>query len=140
MSAAATASHYDTLGVRLDADADELRRAYRRAAQRHHPDRLPACGQAQDRMAQINSAYAVLSHPQRRASYDQWMRAREARSRAEAAVAASQPSRFAAGWPWGLVAATMAVAMGTVGMVLYRTALPNFPVAASHASANLPAR
>ena len=133
MPAAAAPSHYDTLGVPCAAGAEELRRAYRRAAQRHHPDRRPDCELAQGRMAAINEAYAVLSHPQRRASYDEWLKARELRARAEAAFKAAQPSRFSAGWPWGLLAATMAVALGTVGVVLYRTTLPALAIAAQHA-------
>jgi curved DNA-binding protein CbpA len=140
MARPAEPSHYETLGVTRSAAHDELRLAYRRAAQHHHPDRQPGDGHAQHRMAAINEAYAVLSHPQRRASYDQWLRAREARCRAEAAAAAAQPSRFAAGWPWGLVAATMAIALGTVGAVLYRTALPTLAVAAQHAPAKYPGR
>jgi len=128
-------SHYEILGVPASAAHEALRTAYRRAAQRHHPDRQPQDRGAQDRMAAINEAYAVLSHPQRRASYDQWLRARQARSRAEAAAAAAQPTRFSSGWPWGLVAATMAIAFGTVGAVMYRTALPTLAVAAQHAPA-----
>lgn len=134
MALPAEPSHYDLLGVPSSAAADELRLAYRRAAQRHHPDRQPGDARAQQRMAAINEAYAVLSHPQRRASYDQFLRARQARCRAEAAAAAARPSRFASGWPWGLVAATMAIALGTVGAVLYRTALPAMAVQQAPAS------
>lgn len=133
-------SHYEVLGVPPGAARDDLRSAYRRAAQQHHPDRRPGDRGAQDRMAAINEAYAVLSHPQRRASYDQWLRARDARSRAEAAAEAAQPSRFSSGWPWGLVAVTMAIAFGTVGAVMYRTALPTLAVAAQHAPAKLVGR
>jgi hypothetical protein len=59
--------HYDTLGVRPDATAAEIREAYRRLARRHHPDRGAADPQA---MAAINEAYRVLSDPARRAMYD----------------------------------------------------------------------
>jgi DnaJ-class molecular chaperone len=132
-------SHYEVLDLPGSAGPEEVRRAYRRAAQRHHPDRRPDAG-AQDRMAAINEAYAVLSHPQRRASYDQWLRACEARVRAEAAAVAAQPTRFSSGWPWGLVAATMAIAFGTVGAVMYRTTLPALAVAAQHAPAKTTGR
>lgn len=114
-------SHYDTLQVAPTASAADLRSAYRRAAQRHHPDRCGDDPAAQRQMADVNAAYAVLSHPQRRASYDQWLRARLARDAAEAAVRAAQPSRFAATWPWGLIACTTAIALFTVGTVLYKT-------------------
>lgn len=124
MSHASSPTHYQTLGVAADAPADSLRKAYRRAAQRHHPDRSPGDPAAQQRMAHINEAYAVLSHPQRRESYDQWMRARAARRAADAALAAAQPSRFEAAWPWGLVAATLAFALLTVGTAVYKSTAP----------------
>ncbi|HZY19337.1 MAG TPA: J domain-containing protein [Ramlibacter sp.] len=114
-------SHYDTLHVAPDATADALRSAYRRAAQKHHPDRCGDDPAAQQRMARINEAYAVLSHPERRASYDRWVQARHARQRAEAAASAARPSRLAAAWPWGLIAATAAFTMLTIGTVLYKT-------------------
>lgn len=135
MSCPAAPNHYATLQVARDATPEALRKAYRRAAQRHHPDRHAGDPSAQDRMARINEAYAVLSHPQRRASYDQWLQARVARDRARAAVEAARPSRFAASWPWGLVAATVAVAFATVGTVVYKSAVPTVakpvPVAAA---------
>jgi DnaJ-class molecular chaperone len=121
MSQPTDPDHYTTLQVASDATPNDVRRAYRRAAQQHHPDRQPGDPRAQDRMARINEAYAVLSHPERRASYDLWRQARMARQRAQAAVDAARPSRFAATWPWGLVAATMVIAFGTVGTVLYKT-------------------
>ena len=117
-------SHYEILSVPTDATSGVLRQAYRRAAQRHHPDRSAGDPGAQRRMAHINEAYAVLSHPQRRASYDRWMRACAARRAADAALAAARPSRFAASWPWGLVAATMAFSLFTVGTAVYKSATP----------------
>jgi DnaJ-class molecular chaperone len=140
MARTAEPSHYDLLGIPCSAGQEALRKAYRRAARLHHPDLLPQDTGAQQRMAAINEAYAVLSHPQRRASYDQWLRACEARSRAEAAAVAAQPTRFSSGWPWGLMAATMAIALGTVGAVLYRTALPTLAVAAQQAPAKFSGR
>lgn len=124
MSHASSPTHYEILGVAADAPADSLRKAYRRAAQRHHPDRSPGDPAAQQRMAHINEAYAVLSHPKRRESYDQWMRARAARRAADAALVAAQPSRFEATWPWGLVAATLAFALLTVGTAVYKSTAP----------------
>lgn len=124
MSLRTDPSHYEILSVPADATADVLRLAYRRAAQRHHPDRTAGDPGAQQRMAHINEAYAVLSHPQRRASYDHWIQACAARRAAEAALADATPSRFAASWPWGLVAATMAFTFLTVGTVVYKSAAP----------------
>jgi DnaJ-class molecular chaperone len=127
-------SHYATLDVGADASAAALRQAYRRAAQRHHPDRSGGDSGAQARMAGINEAYAVLSHPQRRASYDQWLRARQARQHADAAAHAARPSRFAATWPWGLVAATTAFAVFSVGAVVYKTSWAASAIAAKAAA------
>jgi len=60
---------YDLLQVRSDATTQDLRNAWRRLAQEHHPDR----GGAGDpeTMTRINQAYEVLSDPDRRARYDQ---------------------------------------------------------------------
>jgi DnaJ-class molecular chaperone len=127
-------SHYATLEVASDACAADVRLAYRRAAQRHHPDRSADAVEAQERMARINEAYAVLSHPQRRASYDQWLQARNARLQAEVAARAARPSRFAASWPWGLVAATAAFAFFSVGTVVYKTSWAASAIAAKAAA------
>lgn len=115
-------THYEVLSVARDATAAQLRLAYRRAAQKHHPDRVGT--QGSDMMALVNEAYAVLSHPQRRASYDRWMDARDARRRADAAVAAARPSRAETRKAWGLVAATATVALLAVGTVLLMTGAP----------------
>lgn len=116
-------THYEVLRIARDASAQDVRTAYRRAAQLHHPDRAGAG--SQEAMARVNEAYAVLSHPQRRASYDQWMLARDARRRADAAAAAAQPTRLEEGKAWGLVAATAAVALLVVGTVLFKAGLPS---------------
>lgn len=59
---------YDVLGVAEDADAAQLRAAYRRAARANHPD---AHGEASaGRMADVNQAWEVLQDPQRRREYD----------------------------------------------------------------------
>jgi len=65
------ADFYDLLGVRRDADADTLKRAYRRLARQYHPDvnKDPA---AEERFKEIGRAYEVLSDPQTRARYDQF--------------------------------------------------------------------
>lgn len=61
-------SFYDILGVARDATADELRRAFRQAAMRLHPDRDTG-GQAE--MVRLNEAYDTLKDADRRAAYDQ---------------------------------------------------------------------
>ena len=62
------ATHYELLGVAPDASAEEIQRAYRLLARRHHPDVAPEADRAT--MAAINGAWAVLGDPVRRRSYD----------------------------------------------------------------------
>jgi DnaJ-class molecular chaperone len=122
-------THYQTLGLAPQAAPALVRKAYRQLAQKHHPDKqLANRAQAQQRMAQINEAYAVLSDPVRRASYDRWVQAHQARLAAECAVRAAQPTGFSAAWPWYLLFATMSFTSAAVGTVAYTAAVP--PVAA----------
>ena len=65
------ADYYDLLGVGRDADADTLKRSYRRLARQYHPDINKEAG-AEDRFKEIGRAYEVLSDPQTRARYDQF--------------------------------------------------------------------
>ncbi len=62
------ATHYELLGVESDASQEEIQRAYRLLALRHHPDVAPDADPAD--MAAINGAWAVLSDPHRRRAYD----------------------------------------------------------------------
>ncbi|MDI6909774.1 molecular chaperone DnaJ [Nocardioides sp.] len=60
---------YELLGVGRDADADAIKKAYRRLARQYHPDVNPD-PDAQERFKEISLAYEVLSDPQKRAHYD----------------------------------------------------------------------
>ncbi|MCT9809569.1 DnaJ domain-containing protein [Acidovorax sp. Be4] len=62
--------YYKILGVAKDASAQDIKKAYRRLARKHHPD-LSQDKDAAKRMAEINEANAVLSDPEKRAAYDQ---------------------------------------------------------------------
>ncbi len=117
-------SHYDTLMVAPLAAPEAVRRAYRRQAQKWHPDRQPGDAHAQQRMAEINEAYAVLSHPELRAGYDLWLQARQSRLQAERAARLARPSGLAASWPWWLLCGTLCFAALSVGTVLYKMAVP----------------
>lgn len=63
--------YYKVLGIERNASADDIRRAYRKLAMQHHPDRNPGSKEAEDKFKEINEAYQVLSDPQKRARYDQ---------------------------------------------------------------------
>ena len=58
--------HYQTLGVGRDADGPTIKKAYRKLAGKHHPDK----GGDAERFKQISEAYEVLSDPQKREAYD----------------------------------------------------------------------
>jgi DnaJ-class molecular chaperone len=60
-------NHYDTLGVPKDADSETIKRAYKKKAQKAHPDR----GGTQDEFRAVAKAYGILSSPERRRRYDQ---------------------------------------------------------------------
>ncbi len=64
--------YYATLGVARDAGADDLKRAYRKLAMQHHPDRNPGDKQAEATFKEINEAYDVLKDDQKRAAYDRY--------------------------------------------------------------------
>ena len=61
--------YYGVLGVRRDADPDEIKKAYRRLARELHPDVNPD-PQTQERFKEITQAYEVLSDPGKRQMYD----------------------------------------------------------------------
>ena len=63
--------YYKILGVERTADADGIKRAYRKLAVKHHPDKNPGDKSAEERFKEINEAYEVLGDPTKRARYDQ---------------------------------------------------------------------
>ncbi|MFA5089727.1 MAG: molecular chaperone DnaJ [Candidatus Omnitrophota bacterium] len=66
--------YYEILGVKKNANLDEIRKSYRELALRYHPDRVPAeqKKEAEEKFKEISEAYAVLSDSQKRALYDQY--------------------------------------------------------------------
>ena len=62
---------YDLLGIRPDADAETVKKAFRKAAKLHHPDHHPGDPDAPSRFRQIAAANAILRDAKWRAAYDQ---------------------------------------------------------------------
>src|SRR5271167_2597556 len=63
---------YETLGVSKSASADELKRAYRKLAMQHHPDRNSGDKGAEQKFKDLNEAYDILKDDQKRAAYDRF--------------------------------------------------------------------
>jgi molecular chaperone DnaJ len=64
--------YYEVLGVGRDASPDDIKRAFRALARKHHPDANRGDSGAEERFKEINEAYSVLSDPERRANYDRF--------------------------------------------------------------------
>lgn len=64
--------YYDVLGVSKTASADEIKKAHRKLALKHHPDRNKNNKEAEERFKEIQEAYDVLSDPTKRQNYDQF--------------------------------------------------------------------
>jgi molecular chaperone DnaJ len=63
--------YYKVLGVKQDATKDEIKRAYRKLAQKHHPDANKSDPEAERRFKEISEAHSVLSNDEKRKEYDQ---------------------------------------------------------------------
>jgi len=63
---------YTVLGVARGASADEIKKAYRKLARKHHPDLNPGNKQAEERFKEISVAHDVLTDPAKRALYDEF--------------------------------------------------------------------
>ena len=63
---------YEVLGVDRSASAEDIKKAYRTAAMKNHPDRNPGDHQAEERFKKVARAYEVLSDPSRREAYDRY--------------------------------------------------------------------
>jgi molecular chaperone DnaJ len=72
--AMAKRDYYDILGVTKNASEDDIKKAYRKLAMKHHPDRNQGddAKKAEDKFKEAKEAYEMLSDPQKRAAYDQY--------------------------------------------------------------------
>src|ERR1700678_146181 len=66
-----TKAYYGTLGVKKAATADEIRKAFRKAARKYHPDVNPNDKKAEEKFKEISDANDVLSDEKKRKIYDQ---------------------------------------------------------------------
>jgi molecular chaperone DnaJ len=69
---AAKQDYYETLGVGRSASDDEIRKAYRRLARKHHPDLNPGDKSAEEKFKNVQEAYDILSDPKKKQMYDQF--------------------------------------------------------------------
>ena len=63
---------YQTLGIAKNSTDAEIKKAYRRLAMKHHPDRNPGNATSEEKFKEAKEAYEVLSDPQKRSTYDQF--------------------------------------------------------------------
>ncbi|UOG90569.1 MAG: molecular chaperone DnaJ [Candidatus Thiothrix sulfatifontis] len=64
--------YYEVLGVQKNVSEDDLKKAFRRLAMKHHPDRNPDNAESEAKFKEAKEAYEVLNDPQKRAAYDQF--------------------------------------------------------------------
>ncbi len=62
--------YYEALGIDKNADQDKIKKAYRKAAMKYHPDRNPDNKTAEEKFKLVNEAYSVLSDPDKKSTYD----------------------------------------------------------------------
>jgi molecular chaperone DnaJ len=90
--------YYAVLGVPKNASAAEIKKAYRKLAQQHHPDANPGNAAAEERFKEISAAHDVLGDEEKRASYD---RVREMVASGAAGFGGFGAGGSGQGWPGG---------------------------------------
>ncbi len=64
--------YYEVLGVARDASSEEIKKAYRKLAVKHHPDKNPGDKSAEEKFKELGEAYEILDDAQKRSAYDQY--------------------------------------------------------------------
>jgi len=64
--------YYEILGIDRDASPEEIKKAYRKLAHQHHPDKNSGDRSAEERFKEISEAYEILSNPEKRQTYDRF--------------------------------------------------------------------
>src|SRR5215211_7542557 len=82
--------YYEILGIKRDAQPDEIKKAYRRLARKYHPDVNPGDKAAEERFKLMSEAHDVLSDPKKRSVYDRFGQYSE--NLADAATRGAGPS------------------------------------------------
>ena len=70
--ATAKRDYYEVLGVGRSAEADEIKKSYRKLAVKYHPDKNAGDKSAEEKFKELGEAYEVLSNPDKRAAYDRY--------------------------------------------------------------------
>src|SRR6476619_70935 len=94
--------YYQVLGVPKNASAAEIKKAYRKLAQKLHPDANPGNKDAEERFKEVSSAYDVIGDEEKRKSYDQVREMGASGSWTGFPGGGAGPAGAGGGWPGGV--------------------------------------